>query len=195
MSPSNRKKTELKITGFGGQGVILSTLIIGKAASIFDNQYATMIQSFGPEARGGACNAQLIISDEPIMYPYVVQPDILVVMSQEAYTRFAPELNPDGLLIYEESLVTLDDQVTVPKERQFKIPATKLAEELGRKIVLNIVMVGFFTAVSKLIGLKAMRKAVESSVPHGTETLNIHAFNKGYKFGKALLKEKDLTVA
>jgi 2-oxoglutarate ferredoxin oxidoreductase subunit gamma len=82
--------TELRIAGFGGQGVILSAVVIGKAASIHQGAYATMTQNFGPEARGGACSAQLLLSDQPILYPYVTQPDIMVVMSQEAYTRFVP---------------------------------------------------------------------------------------------------------
>ena len=84
--------TELRIAGLGGQGVILSAIVIGKAASIYQGAHATMTQNFGPEARGGACSAQLLLSDQPILYPYVTQPDILVVMSQEAYTRFGPEL-------------------------------------------------------------------------------------------------------
>ncbi|MGE5726916.1 MAG: 2-oxoacid:acceptor oxidoreductase family protein, partial [Acidobacteriota bacterium] len=79
--------TEIRIAGFGGQGVILSAVVIGKAACIYQGAYATMTQSFGPEARGGACSAQVILSDQPILYPYVTRPDILVVMSQEAYTR------------------------------------------------------------------------------------------------------------
>jgi 2-oxoglutarate ferredoxin oxidoreductase subunit beta len=97
--------TELRIAGFGGQGVILSAIILGKAASIHQGAYATMTQNFGPEARGGACSAQLLLSDEPILYPYVTQPDILVVMSQEAYTRFVPELKEGGTLIVEQDLV------------------------------------------------------------------------------------------
>src|SRR5437764_13331799 len=97
--------TELRIAGFGGQGVILSAIVLGKAASIYQGAFATMTQSFGPEARGGACSAQLIVSDAPILYPYVTQPDILVVMSQEAFGKFAPELKDGGILIVEQDLV------------------------------------------------------------------------------------------
>ena len=93
--------TEIRIAGFGGQGVILSAIVLGKAASIFQGAFATMTQNFGPEARGGACSAQLVLSDSPILYPYVTQPDILVVMSQEAYVRFVPELKDGGILIVE----------------------------------------------------------------------------------------------
>ena len=97
--------TEIRVAGFGGQGVILCAMIIGKAASIHEDEYATLTQSFGPEARGGASSAQVILSDEPILYPYVTQPDVLVVMSQEAFRRFSPELKEGSLLIVEEDLV------------------------------------------------------------------------------------------
>jgi 2-oxoglutarate ferredoxin oxidoreductase subunit gamma len=83
-------QTEIRIAGFGGQGVILAAAVIGKAGAIFQGEYAAMTQSFGPEARGGSSSAQVILSNEPILYPYVTRPDILVVMPQEAFTRFAP---------------------------------------------------------------------------------------------------------
>ena len=101
--------TEIRVAGFGGQGVILSAIVLGKAASIYENGFATMTQNFGPEARGGACSAQLILSDSPVLYPYVTRPDIMVVMSQEAYNRFAPELKPEGMLIVEEDLVRVSN--------------------------------------------------------------------------------------
>ena len=103
-----RMLTEIRIAGFGGQGVILAAAVIGKAAAIFEGGYATMTQAFGPEARGGSSSAQVILSTEPILYPYVTQPDVLVVMSQEAYTRFAPQLKPGGILITEQELVNID---------------------------------------------------------------------------------------
>jgi 2-oxoglutarate ferredoxin oxidoreductase subunit gamma len=172
--------TEIRIAGFGGQGVILSAMILGKAASIYENAFATMTQSFGPEARGGACSAQLVVSDSPVLYPYVRRPDILVVMSQEAYTRFAPELKPGGMLIIEEDLVRVSDLKGDPKV--YAIPATRFAEELGKRMVLNSVMVGFFTAVSKLLSADAVRKAVADSVPPNFRELNIKAFDRGYEY-------------
>ena len=174
-------KTEIKIGGFGGQGIILTGYIIGKAASIFDQKNATMTQAFGPEARGSACSSQVIVSDEIIRYPYVKTPKVMVIMSQEAFTKFHPQIDPKGLMLIEEELV---DPVGLPSTVQlFTIPATRIAEELGRKIVLNIVMAGFFTSVTGLISQEAMRKAVETSVPKGTEELNIKAFTKGYEYG------------
>ena len=123
--------TEIRIAGFGGQGVILAAAVIGKAAAIFEGGYATMTQSFGPEARGGSSAAQVILSGEPILYPYVTHPDILVVMSQEAYAVFSPQLKPGGILIVEQDLVRIDH----PPQgvRFYGVPATRLAEELGRK--------------------------------------------------------------
>jgi 2-oxoglutarate ferredoxin oxidoreductase subunit gamma len=173
--------TELRIAGFGGQGVILSAIILGKAASIYQGAYATMTQNFGPEARGGACSAQLLLSNEPILYPYVTQPDILVVMSQEAYTRFVPELKEGGTLIVEQDLVHITD---LPRQTKvYSCPAARLAEELGKKMVLNSVMVGFFAAVTKLLDPDAVRKAVADSVPSNFRELNLKAFEKGFDYG------------
>ncbi|MBU2575047.1 MAG: 2-oxoacid:acceptor oxidoreductase family protein [Elusimicrobia bacterium] len=181
----SERPTEIKISGLGGQGVILSGIIIGKAHAIFDGRHATMTQAFGPEARGSACSSQVLLSDSRILYPYVTRPDVLVVMSQEAYTRFSPELNDDGTLLLEADLVKPGP--LPPRLKAYSIPATRIAEELGRKLVLNIVMTGFFTAVTGLISGEAVRKAVADSVPPGTEKLNLAAFEKGFAYGKQLL--------
>jgi len=161
--------------------VILSAIILGKAASIYEGAFATMTQNFGPEARGGASSAQLLLSGEPILYPYVTQPDIMVVMSQEAYTRFVPELKEGGILIVEQDLVRVTD---LPRQtRVYSCPATRLAEELGQRMVLNSVMVGFFTAVTRLLDPEAVRKVVADSVPSTFRDLNLKAFEKGYEYG------------
>lgn len=177
--------TEIKIGGLGGQGVILAGMIIGRAASIYQAKHATLTQSFGPEARGSACSASIVVADDPVEYPYVTHPNILVVMSQEACTRFAPEMAPGGLLLHEAELVKPGE---LPQGvEQYGIPATRIAEQLHRRMVANIVMVGFFTAVTGLLTLEAARGSVEGSVPAGTENLNLNAFDKGYEFGKELL--------
>jgi 2-oxoglutarate ferredoxin oxidoreductase subunit gamma len=179
--------TEIRIAGFGGQGVILAAAVIGKAAALYQGGYATMTQSFGPEARGGSSSAQVIFSDEPILYPYVTEPDVLVVLSQEAYTRFTPELQHGGILIMEQDLVRVGQ---LPAGvRVFGVPATRLAEELGRKVVLNVVMVGFFGAVTNLLDPAALRKAVADSVPPALEKLNLEAFEKGYAYGIRLISQ------
>jgi 2-oxoglutarate ferredoxin oxidoreductase subunit gamma len=174
-------RTEIKIGGFGGQGVILSGYIIGRAAAIYDDKHATMTQAFGPEARGSACSSQIIVSPEPIAYPYLTSPNIMILMSQEAYTKFSPELAEGGTLITEEELVKPHDMRKDIKH--FSIPATRFAEELGRRMVLNIVMMGFMTAVTGIVGHEAMRSAVKVSVPKGTDQLNLNAFDKGYEYG------------
>ncbi|MFH0865075.1 MAG: 2-oxoacid:acceptor oxidoreductase family protein [Bacteroidota bacterium] len=177
---------EIKVGGLGGQGVILSAQIIGKAASIYDNKFATMTQSFGPEARGSACSAQLIISDKIVAYPYIKKPGILVVMSQDAYNKFVPELASGGILITEEDLVKTGK---LPEGiKHYKIPATRFAEEIGKRLVLNIVMVGFFTAVTKLLTFDSVEKALLDSIPAGTENLNLKAFKKGYEYGVHQMK-------
>jgi len=177
--------TEIKIGGLGGQGVILGGIIIGKAAALFDDKHSCLTQAFGPEARGSACSAQVVLDDEPILYPYVHRPHFMVVMSQDAFTKFSPELREDGTLLVEQELVNtegLPDGVKV-----YGIPATRIAEELGKKMVLNIVMVGFFTAITGLVSEKAAREAVADSVPPNTIDLNMRAFDRGFTYGKQLL--------
>jgi len=181
-------RIEIKIGGFGGQGVILSGYILGRAAAIFDEKHSTMIQAFGPEARGSACSAQIIVSQTEIAYPYITSPEIMIVMSQEAYAKFSPELSAGGTLITEEELVSPHN---LRKDiRHYSIPATRIAEELGKRMVLNIVMMGFTTAVTDIVRPEAMRKSVAASVPKGTEELNLKAYDRGYAFGEAMMKQK-----
>jgi 2-oxoglutarate ferredoxin oxidoreductase subunit gamma len=177
--------TEIRIAGFGGQGVILAGMVIGKAASIFHDGYATLTQSFGPEARGGAASVQVILSDEPVLYPYVTAPDILAVLSQEAYARFAPTLKQDGLLIAEEDLVTFPP--AAPRARS--IAATRIAEGLGRRMVMNMIVVGFVAGTTTILEPEAFRRAIVDSVPAASRDLNLRAFEVGYS--QASMPEAD----
>jgi 2-oxoglutarate ferredoxin oxidoreductase subunit gamma len=104
-------------------------------------------------------------------------------MSPNAYTQFAPQLKPGGILLYEKELIALDDKLPTGV-KAFGVPATRFAEELGRRLVLNIVMTGFFTGVTGVVSFDAAEKAVKSSVPKGTEDLNLRAFRKGYEYGR-----------
>jgi len=177
------RRTEIRVSGFGGQGVILCAHIIGKTAAIYQGEHATMIQSFGPEARGSSCSAQVVLSDETVLYPYIQRPSILITMSQDACDNFAPQMTPGGLLLIESDLVRPG---TLPQGvRVLGIPATRLAEEIGRKMVLNIVMFGFFAATSGVLRAETARDAVRTSVPAGTEELNLRAFDKGFEFGQS----------
>ena len=188
-----KKNTEIRIAGFGGQGIILAGYIIGKAAAIYDKKFSTLIQSFGPEARGSSCSAQVIISESQILYPYLIKPDISILLSLDAYDKFGSELESGGVMLIEKDLVR-------PKQESNKIPiyaipATRLAEEMGRKIVTNIIMIGFFSAITGVTSYEATRQAVESSVPPGTEELNLNAFETGYQYGKKLLESPKKSVA
>ena len=184
-------KIEVRIGGLGGQGVILCGMILGKAAAIYDGKHAALIQAFGPEARGSACSAQVTVADEAIGYPYVKHPDILVLMSQDAYTQFGPTLKPGGLLLYEDELVQLDGSLPAGA-RTVGIPATRFAEELGRRLVLNIVMAGFLTGVTDLVSQDAIERAVKDSVPKGTEDLNLRALRKGLEYGREMVAKAEV---
>jgi 2-oxoglutarate ferredoxin oxidoreductase subunit gamma len=177
--------TEIKIGGLGGQGVILAGIIIGKAAALYDNKHSALTQAFGPEARGSACSAQVVVDNAPILYPYVQRPHIMVSMSQDAFVKFSPELRDDGTLLIEEELVKVQN---LPKGvKVYAVPATRIAEELGKKMVLNIVMVGFFAAITGVVSEAAVKKAVSDSVPPNTIDLNLKAFERGFAHGKKLL--------
>ena len=158
----------------------MAGLILGKAA-IFGKENATFTRDYGPEARGGSCRADIVISDGPISYPYVENPEVVVAMSQEAYTKYATGLGKNVTLIIDEELVKPDAAVG---QGFFAIPATRIAQELGRSAVANIVMLGFVSAVTGIIPVEVMKKAVLDSVPKGTEALNTKAFDSGYSRGQ-----------
>jgi 2-oxoglutarate ferredoxin oxidoreductase subunit gamma len=185
-------RTEIRITGFGGQGVVLSGYVIGRACAIDAGRHATMIQSFGPEARGSACSATLVVSDTEVLYPYIRRPDIFVAMSAEGYGKYRDELKGDGLLLYEQDLV---HPVPKPGQPTFGIPSTRIAETLGRALVQNIVMLGFFTAVTRLVPRDAMRAAVKASVPAGTEELNLQAFDRGFEHAQPAVLARAVEAA
>ena len=192
-------RTEIRITGFGGQGVVLSGHIIGRACAVNAGRHATMIQSFGPEARGSACSSTLVVDDTEVLYPYIHRPDIFVVMSAEGYDKYRDELKDGGTLLYEKDLVKVE-----PKEGQpsIGVPSTRIAETLGRAIVQNIVMLGFVAAATEIAPREAMRDAVRDSVPRGTEELNLRAFDAGWDYyqreygdgGEGVEKQEDDTA-
>lgn len=178
-------RIEVRLSGFGGQGIILAGLILGKAASIFDGKNATLTQAYGPEARGGSCSAQVVITDEAGAYPYINSPSVVVAMSQEAYTKYAANAGDDVQVIIDEDLVKPTEK---QKGQVFSVPATRIAQELGRSAVANIVMLGFVAAVTNLTTIDAMKNSVLDSVPKGTEELNSSAFERGYQHGLEQIK-------
>jgi 2-oxoglutarate ferredoxin oxidoreductase subunit gamma len=181
-----KNPTEIRFAGFGGQGIIRSGYLIGKAASLHDGKFATLNQAFGPEARGGACSAQVLIAQDRVLYPYITKPDILVTMSQEAYEKYGSELGDRGMLITDTDLVKTGK--VKGKVKHYSIPATRFAEELGNRIIANVVMIGFFTAITEVVSKEAMKKAIPGSVPDRFLELNLKAFEQGYTFGKQLIQ-------
>ena len=175
---------EIRISGFGGQGVIRCGYIIGKTAALFDSKHATLTQSFGPEARGSACSAQIIVNEDPVRYPYLTTPDTVVAMSQEAYDKFGSDITQHGTLMIDDDLVK--PNAAPAGCRVYAIPATRIAEELGNRIAANIVMLGFFTAITDIISVQAARRALPSSIPSRFLELNEKAFEEGYRFGSEL---------
>jgi 2-oxoglutarate ferredoxin oxidoreductase subunit gamma len=177
-------RREVRLAGFGGQGIILAGYIVGKAATLYGGQHAVLTQSYGPEARGGACSVELVLADEPVDYPLVTRPDCLVVLSQEAYTRYRGNIAPGGLLLADTAIAAgVLAGEAVRASADFRgIPATELAERLGRRIVANMVMLGFFTATGGYVSRAAMEEAVRTSVPPRTVDLNLAAFQTGYEY-------------
>ena len=176
-------RTEIRICGFGGQGIILAGIILGKSACLFDGKQAVQTQSYGPEARGGASKCEVVISDSEVDFPKVQNPDILIAMSNEALIKYIPDLKDNGILIVDPGTTDVSDVKEFIDEHNIKVyeaPATKTAsDEIGLKIVANIVMVGAITKITKVISKDAVIKAIEVSVPSGTEEKNIKAFEAG----------------
>jgi len=167
-------RQEIRLAGFGGQGIILAGYVLGKAASLYAGKEAILTQSYGPEARGGACAGELVLDDEPIDYPMVESPRLLVLMSQEAYEKYGSETAADATVLVESDLVHGAPD-TWPG-----VPATRLAEDLGARISANIVMLGFLTGVTGLLSSDAMKEAISTTVRERTIELNLKAFAAGY---------------
>jgi len=171
-------ETQIRFGGYGGQGIVLAGTLLGRAATIYDGKEAVFTQAYGPEARGGASRADIIISDQPVDYPYVTSPDVLVALFQEAYTLFSPQLGPEGVLIVEEDLVRLGEDVTRPVSR---LPATRIAEELGNRIVMNVVVLGFLVGLTGVVSREAADKALRATVKPKALDINLKAFEVGFE--------------
>jgi 2-oxoglutarate ferredoxin oxidoreductase subunit gamma len=173
---------EVRFSGFGGQGIILSAVILGRAAVMYDGKYAVQTQVYGPEARGGASMSAVIIDDEPILFPKVTVPDIYVIMSQEGFEKYGASAPPGAIMLIDSLLVHSRPECTF-----IEVPATKEAKErLGRDIVANIVMLGALVAATQIVSETAIGKAILDSVPKGTEKLNQSAMMRGFEIIKEL---------
>jgi 2-oxoglutarate ferredoxin oxidoreductase subunit gamma len=169
-------RTEIRLAGEGGQGMILAGIILAEAAAIYDGKNAIQTQDYGPEARGGASKAEVIIGEGELDYPKVISADVLVAMSQEACDKYASALKKNGLLIVDEEKVG-----RVPTTRAIKAPITKLAlETTGRTITANVVALGVLVGLTQIVSREAIEKAVIARAPKGTEDMNRAALLAGF---------------
>ena len=170
------KKTEVRISGFGGQGIVLAGQILGKAAA-YNGKNVVQTQSYGAEARGGAAKSEVIISDGKIGFPMVRKCDILVAMSQEAVEKSVKDLKEDCILLVDSSVVK---NVPKIKAKIFRIPATEVAEKAFReKLYANMIMLGALNKIIKIVDENSMKKAIDEAVPEKAITVNIRAYEKG----------------
>jgi 2-oxoglutarate ferredoxin oxidoreductase subunit gamma len=178
-------RKEIRVCGFGGQGIILAGMVLGKAASVFGDYHAVQTQSYGPEARGGASRSEVVISDEPIGFPGVMEADILVAMSQPAFDKYTGDLKKDAVIIVDPSLV-----IDTGDFKTIGIEFTALAEDLGRKIVANIIMLGSLVKITGVVTEEAITQAVLDSVPPRTIELNKKALEIGFKAAEETVKNQ-----
>ncbi len=171
-------RKDIRLCGKGGQGIMLSGFVLGKAASVFHDYNAVQMQSYGPEARGGAARSEVVISDEEIGYCGLYQADYMMVMSQEAYNKYNEDLADDAVLLLD------DDLVTEVEHDYIGVPCTAIAEDIGAKIVANIVMLGAFNEAGDLVPHDSLEKSVEDSVPSKFKDLNLKALNRGVEKAK-----------
>jgi len=180
-------RREVMFGGFGGQGIITAGYITGRAAVVYDGKEAIFTQVYGPEARGSACSSGVVVSEDEISYPYLLSPEIMVIMSQEAYAKFLPKLRQGGVLIVDSTIVKPDN--LAEKYRLYKVPATEVAEKMGRRIIANVIMLGFLGKIWDVVSVEALQEAVKARVPKKYIELNIKAFQTGVRLAEAALKE------
>jgi 2-oxoglutarate ferredoxin oxidoreductase subunit gamma len=166
-------RTEIQIGGFGGQGIVLAGVILGEAV-IRDGKNAVQAQSYGPESRGGAARSDVIISDAPIDYPKVIAPDLLVALSPPAYEKYRGLVKKKGIIIIDSDLVETADQDV----RRF--PFASMADDLGRRVVANIIMLGVLARISGCVTDESLRQSVLKNIPRGTGELNTRALEAGF---------------
>jgi 2-oxoglutarate ferredoxin oxidoreductase subunit gamma len=169
------KRTEIRLAGEGGQGMILAGIILAEAAAVYDGKQATQTQSYGPEARGGASRSEVVISDGEIDHPEVLSPDVVVALSQEAYKKFAQSVKAGGLLIVDEDRVQTSNDFN-----GIKIPIARIAQETtGRAITANTVALGVLVGLTNVVSREAIENAVTACAPKGTEDMNRKALQAG----------------
>ncbi|MFX1564707.1 MAG: 2-oxoacid:acceptor oxidoreductase family protein [Promethearchaeota archaeon] len=180
-------RTEIRLGGLGGQGIIKSAVIIGEAATIHDGKQAVQTASYGPESRGSACKAEVIISDQPVDYPLVLTPQIMVALSNDAFHKYKEDLREGGIVIIDSDLVKAGK--IKAGVQVYHVPAAAAAHQvLKNPLVTNVVMLGAFTAITKAVTPGAMRKAIANAFPKYKE-LNLRAFDEGMQLGQEAMEQ------
>jgi 2-oxoglutarate ferredoxin oxidoreductase subunit gamma len=181
------QRYEIRLSGSGGQGLIIAGIILAEAAGIYDGKFVCQTQSYGPEARGGASKAEVVISDEEIDYPKAIKPDLLLAMNQKSCDSFFFDLKPKGILVVDSTFVR-----QLPTSRAISIPFTQIARsELKKEMVANIIALGALTKLTGIVSLKSLEAAVLNRVPPGTQELNKKALELGIEAAKNYLDEKE----
>ncbi|MBU4234325.1 MAG: 2-oxoacid:acceptor oxidoreductase family protein [Desulfobacterales bacterium] len=174
------ERFEIRLAGSGGQGLILAGIILAEAAGVYDGMFVCQTQSYGPEARGGASKAEVVISDAAIDYPKAIQPDVLLALNQKSLDTFLSDLKAGGLLLVDADLVS-----EFPASRAVAVPFTRIARDLGRAMAANIVALGALAQLTGAVSLESLSAAVLARVPKGTEDLNRQALAAGVAAVKA----------
>jgi len=181
---------EVRIAGQGGQGIVTAGVMIGRAASVFGGKNVTLTQSYGPESRGGASKVEVIVSDEKVHYPKIRKPNVVAIMSQEAYQKNLEDLNGNAIVVLDSGMVQEDSS---NHARVYHVPATRIAESLGKRIVASMVMVGAIIGLTNILDSGFVENAVAKYTPRGTEQLNLNAFKSGREYAQKLLQEQGVT--
>jgi len=182
------KEYQVRLSGYGGQGIILAGIILGEAVSLYENRFAVQYQSYGPEARGGASKAEVVISDHEIDLLELSEPDFFLALSQQAYDKYIEDTNREGIVIIDPDYV----KNASSKWRYYEIPISRIArEQVGKVLVTNMVALGAFAAISGLVSLDSLTKAVLKRVPPGTEESNTFALEKGYEIAKTAMEQSN----
>jgi len=191
MSPKEKSKTkapkkkEIRLSGSGGQGLILAGVILAEAAAIYEGKNAVQTQSYGPEARGGSSKSEVIISDGEILYPKTTRLDFLLALNQESCDKYARDLKEKGLLIVDSDAVE-----HIPPKNAVALPLVRTArEKVGKVMTTNIVSLGALVGLSGVVSRKSLEKAVKARVPKGTEALNLKALKLGFEMADQLKSE------
>ncbi len=182
----NKKQTEIRLAGNGGQGLITAGIILAEAA-ILDGKNVVQSQSYGPEARGGASRAEVIIADGPIYYPKATWVDILLAMSQKACDQYSFHLKPEGIFIVDTTYVS-----QIPTTSALAVPiSARTREKFGKELFSNIVALGVICEATRVVTPQALQAAVSDRVPDGTEKINSEALSFGRELAKEALKKRD----